>query len=352
MRGLLLTKPREIELIEIPDPTPGDTEVLIRVDNVGLCGSDIHLYDGTYAGPKRYPMFFGHEWSGRVVAIGNHVSEFEEGDPVTGDCSMWCGKCPYCEVDKNLCQRIEKYGITVDGASRELIVQKSRYLYRADREIDISALSLAEPLAVGCHGAAKAEESLGSLRERRVLVMGAGTIGLSTLMVLKKIFLCDHVEVYDPIESRRELALQLGADPIGNINYVSGFRRESRTDTYRDFYSEQSYEVVFETTGVPEALNTAMDVTRPLGTIILIGFVPMAEINVKSVTLKGLKLLGSIGGTGEFPRVLESLKQDAEYFKKLITRRFVYTDFASAFETASDKSRTLKVQIYFEERKR
>ncbi len=347
MKGLLLRRPEEIELIELPDPQPEVGEVLVKVDNIGLCGSDIHLHHGTYAGPKKYPMFFGHEWSGKVVAPGRGVSGFKAGDAVTGDCSLWCGKCPFCQVDRNLCENIEKYGITADGASREFIAQKSQYLYRADPEADLSALSLAEPLAVGCHGAARAEEGSESLRRKRILVMGAGTIGLSTLMVLKRIFLCEHVEVYDPIESRRELALELGANPIRDTAYVSGVQSESRPGTYRGFYSELAYDVVFETTGVSRALNNAIEVAKPLGIVVVIGFVPRAEIDMKTVTLKALRIIGSIGGTGEFPRVLEALREAPEYFKRLITKRFHCSEFTPAFEVATDKSNTLKVQIYF-----
>ena len=237
MKGLLLKKPGDIELTEVPVPRPGKGEVLVKVDNIGLCGSDIHLYHGTYAGPRKYPLFFGHEWAGRVEDVGPGVSGFNRGDPVTGECALWCGKCFYCQMDRNLCQHIEKFGITVDGASRELFLQKSRYLHTVERNIDMSVLSLTEPLTVGCHGVAKAESAIGALKDKRVLVMGAGTIGLSTLMVLKKLALCDHVEVYDPVASRMELALELGANQIADVEFVSGLRRDSSSESYRGFYS-------------------------------------------------------------------------------------------------------------------
>ena len=119
---------------------------------------------------------------------------------------------------------------------------------------------------------------------------------------------------------------------------------------YRDFYSSLAYDLVFESTGSREAFSSALEVVRPLGGVVVIGFVSAGEINLRLITLKALKINGTIGGTGEFPRVLKAIERDPEYFAKLITHRFHYLDYKKAFEAAMEKARGLKVQIYFEEK--
>ncbi|RPJ12003.1 MAG: hypothetical protein EHM36_00325 [Deltaproteobacteria bacterium] len=152
VKGLLLKGPKQMEVVEEAIREPVDGEVLIRIDNFNLCGSDLRIYEGTYSGPMKYPIYVGHEWAGRVAAIGKGVEHLNVGDQVTGDCSLWCGACPYCVHDKNLCRKIEKVGMTRDGASRQYFLQDEKYVYSVGR-LDPQVLSLAEPLSVVSHAA-------------------------------------------------------------------------------------------------------------------------------------------------------------------------------------------------------
>ncbi len=174
-------------------------------------------------------------------------------------------------------------------------------------------------------------------------------MGISLLMVLQKIFGCSSVEVYDPIPSRMETALELGAKRPLNVDFIT--RKGSKTPggDYRDFYSEMAYDLVFESTGSSVAFSNALEIVKPLGGIVVIGFVSTGEVHLRLITLKALKICGTIGGTGEFPRVLQAIEKDPGYFEKLITHRFHYLDYQEAFEMAMDKERSLKVQIYFDE---
>ena len=190
-----------------PKTGPTGREVLVRIRYVGICGSDIHLFNGTYNGPHSYPMRFGHEWSGVVEAVGSEVTRVEVGDVVTGDCSRYCGACPSCEVDKNLCQHIEKFGITVDGASADYILRDEMYLYRAPEGLDIKHLCLSEPVAVAAHPVEKVRKAVPSgFADKRVLVLGGGVIGMSALMLLLHMENCRQAELYDLAESRTALA--------------------------------------------------------------------------------------------------------------------------------------------------
>lgn len=349
MKGLLLKGPRQVGIIEEEVKAPEKDQVLIRIDNFNLCGSDLQIYQGTYSGPMRYPIYFGHEWAGRIEAIGPNVVGFNLGDHVTGDCSLWCGTCSYCLQDKNLCEKIEKVGMTRDGASREFFLQEAKYVYPA-RQLDLIVLSLTEPLSVVCHAASAGERMIGSLTNRRILILGGGNMGLSLLMVLRKIYDCYNIELFDPISSRMGKATDLGAKRPSDIEFITQNRSASAQLSYKDFYSDLAYDLVFESTGSKEAFAHALEIVKPLGGIVVIGFVPSSEANFKLITLKALKISGTIGGTGEFPKVLRAIEKDPEYFKKLITHRFHYLDYEKAFEVAIQKEKSLKVQIYFDEK--
>ena len=349
MKGLRLKGSKEMEIVEEAIQEPGEDQVLIRIDNFNLCGSDLRIYEGTYSGPMRYPIYVGHEWAGKVEAIGKGVQHLSVGGQVTGDCSLWCGACSYCAQDKNLCERIEKVGMTRDGASRQYFLQDAKYVYPAGR-IDPRVLSLTEPLSVVCHAASNGERMMGPLSSLRILILGGGNMGTALLMVLRKIFNCSNVEVYDSIPSRMQAALDLGGQMPPDIDFVT--RRGSKTSgsDYRDFYSDQAYDLVFESTGSREAFSNALEIVKPLGGIVVIGFVSTGEVQLRLITLKALRICGTIGGTGEFPRVLKAMEKESTYFERLITHRFHYLDYKKAFETAMEKEKSLKVQIYFSER--
>jgi L-iditol 2-dehydrogenase len=349
MKGLLLKGPKQMEIVEEEIGTPGRGQVLVRIDNFNLCGSDLRIYDGTYSGPMRYPIHVGHEWAGGVEAIGEGVTSLKEGDRVTGDCSLWCGTCLYCDEDKNLCEGIEKVGMTRDGAARQFFPQEAKYVY-ATGPADPRVVSLAEPLAVVTHAAAAGERLTGELRDRRILILGGGNMGLALLMALRKVFGCLHVEVYDPIRSRMEKAAALGARKLADVDFITRKGSKASGSDYRDFYSPLAYDLVFESTGTKEGFANALEIVRPLGGIVVIGFVPPGEANLRLITLKALKITGTIGGTGEFPRTIKAIREDPSYFGQLVTHRFHYSDFAKAFEAAMDKEKSLKVQIYFDEK--
>jgi L-iditol 2-dehydrogenase len=349
MKGLLLKGPKQIALVEEEIKEPRENQVLIRIDNFTLCGSDLRIYEGTYSGPMKYPIFVGHEWAGTIETIGKGVKNLKTGDHVTGDCSLWCGTCSYCLEDKNLCERIEKVGMTRDGASRPFFLQEAKYVYPAD-QLDLRVLSLAEPLSVVCHAASTGQRMMGTLSGHRILILGGGNMGIALLMVLQKIFGCSSIDLYDPIPFRMKKALELGARKPPNMGFVTRKECGIYGNNYRDFYAPDAYDLIFESTGSKQAFTNALEMVRPLGGIVAIGFVPPAEVNLRLITLKAIKISGTIGGTGEFPRVLKAIEKDPDYFMQLVTHRLHYSDFTRAFEVASEKEKSLKVQIFFGER--
>jgi threonine dehydrogenase-like Zn-dependent dehydrogenase len=341
-RGIVLKGGRQAELVSAETGAPAGSQVLIRTHAVGLCGSDMGLYLGTYEGPKNYPIYFGHEWSGVVEAVGPDVDHLRPGDKVTGDCSLYCGTCEFCGRDRNLCQHIEKFGITVDGASRQHFLQDEKYVYRADPAADLDLVALSEPLAVSAHAARRVAETRPELKHERVLVLGGGTIGLACLFALKYIEGCEHVELYDLVESRVQKAVELGAHPPTDVLAATG-----GGDSYGGLYAGRGYDAIFETSGAAASFTRAVDLMRPLGTIMALGFIPSVQLGLKQVTFKAGRIMGSIGGTGEFERVLHFTLRHPDVAGQLITHRVPFEDCDRAFEQAMDRKNAMKVLVHF-----
>lgn len=341
-QGIVLKGERRAELVTESVAEPAGTQVLVRTHAVGLCGSDMSLYAGTYEGPRNYPLYFGHEWSGVVEAVGPAVSKLKPGDKVTGDCSIYCGQCEFCSRDRNLCREIEKFGITIDGASHQYFLQDEAYVYRADPDADLDLVVLSEPLAVGAHAVRRVQEVRSGLVEEKVLVLGGGTIGLACFFALKYIEGCQHVELFDLIDARVDLARELGATGLTDVVAGTG-----DAEGYGGLYSGRGYDVIFEATAAPASFHRAVDLVRPLGTIMALGFIPSVELSLKTITLKAAHIMGSMGGTGDFDRVLAFTSAHPDIARRLITHCVPFTEVEKAFEVAADREGALKVLVEF-----
>lgn len=343
-KGIVLKGDRQAEIVAAEVPAPTGAQVQVRTHAVGLCGSDLGLYHGTYEGPKNYPLYFGHEWSGTVEAVGPAVSRFQPGDKVTGDCSIYCGECEFCPRDKNLCQRIEKFGITIDGASRQTFLQEERYLYRADPGADLDLVALSEPLAVGAHAVRRVREARPELAQERILVSGGGAIGLACLFALKYGEGCERVELFDLVPARVAHAVELGAVPPTDVTGSGG---APGLPAYNQLYSGRGYDAIFETSGSPAAFRRAVDLVRPLGTIMALGFIPAVEFSLKQITFKAARIMGSMGGTGDFDRTLQFALEHPAAARHLITHQLPFEEYERAFQLAQDRQNTMKVLIHF-----
>ncbi len=341
-RGVVLNGDRRAEIVTEPVGMPAGSQVLVKTHAVGLCGSDMALYHGSYEGPKNYPLYFGHEWSGTVEAVGPEVTKVKPGDKVTGDCSIFCGECEFCAGDKNLCQHIQKFGITVNGASRQYFLQDEKYVYRADPDANLDLVALSEPLAVGTHATQRLRQIRPNFKQEKMLILGGGTIGFSCFFALKYIAGCHHVELFDIVESRVEKALKLGAAQLTDLAGDQG-----DADSYGGLYSGRGYDTIFETSGAPAAFKHALNLVRPLGTIIALGFIPSIEFSLKMITFKAAGIMGSIGGTGEFDKVLDFTLKYPQVAEQLITHRIPFEDSDKAFEIASERKKAMKVLVHF-----
>jgi threonine dehydrogenase-like Zn-dependent dehydrogenase len=319
---------------------PQGSQVLARVETVGICATDLALFNGSYSAPHRTPICFGHEWAGVVEAVGPDVRHLRPGNRVTGECSLWCGACDRCKQNKNLCRRIEKFGITVDGAARDRVLLQERHLHLAPLDLGSDLLALAEPLAV-CHQGLVAG-GLGQEEHapQRVLIIGGGMIGQGCALLARRMFGCD-VLLHDLQAARRKRAGDLGIQVLAGLPVV-----EQGSD-YGRLYEGDLFDLVVETTGAPAAFQQALRLVDPGGSIALLGFTGETAIMPKSLVIKAARLCGSIGGSGSFEAVLPWLAAHQGKARQLISHRYPAAKAEQAFEAARDRQNALKVQVSF-----
>lgn len=306
MKSLLLSEYNRLEIVDLPLPRPGAGEVLIRVEACGICGSDVHGYDGA-SGRRIPPIVMGHEAAGVVVAAGPGVTSVREGDHVAPDSTVYCGDCEYCRRGEiNLCERREVLGVsTADfrraGAFAEFVNVPERIVHRLPEQLPFAEAAMIEPLSVAVHAVDLANVP----KNGTALVVGAGMIGLLTLQALR-IAGCSEIYVVDIDDSRLELAKKLGATATVN----------SKISTI----PEKRFDVAMEAVGSTATVKVAVENVRKGGTVVLIGNIaPTAEIPLQTVVSRQLRLQGTAASAGEYPRCIELLARGEVDVKPLIS---------------------------------
>ncbi len=211
MKALLLSEYGRFEMKDLPVPVPGSQEILVRVAACGICGSDVHGYDGS-SGRRIPPIVMGHEAAGTIASLGSGVTNLTENERVTFDSTISCGVCAFCSRGEvNLCNNREVLGVSCEdyrrtGAFAEYVVVPSRIVYRLPPNISFPEAALLEAVAVAVHAVSLAQIAPKST----ALVIGAGTIGLLCLQALR-VAGCSRIFIADIDESRLALAKALGA---------------------------------------------------------------------------------------------------------------------------------------------
>ncbi|MEV5988560.1 alcohol dehydrogenase catalytic domain-containing protein [Streptomyces sp. NPDC052051] len=318
MTDLVITAPGRLEVREAAAARPGGPDdVVVQVDRVTLCGSDYGLFGGAYGGPSSYPLRFGHEWAGHVIDAGPAAIELL-GRAVTGDCSLWCGRCPQCRTDRNRCEHIEKFGLTVDGFSVLRRTVDRRYLYPDDHGLRPATLAMTEFFAVVHHALSTARRAA---QGAEVLVVGGGALGLAAQLLLTRAFGATRVRLLerDPVKRRTVRGLlepetELGTPPDPEeIEAVRGYRTMAR---------HARYPLVLECSGAADGVNCALAQASLGGTVLWLGLARRGMLRPDLVVAKGLTVTGSIGGTGDFPEAMRFLAAHEERVSALITDRF------------------------------
>ncbi|MGI9072353.1 MAG: zinc-dependent alcohol dehydrogenase [Bryobacteraceae bacterium] len=314
MKALMLREYKRLELVDVPVPIPDADEVLVRVKACGICGSDVHGYDGS-SGRRIPPIVMGHEAAGVVAATGSRVSGIQEGDRVTFDSTIYCGSCEYCcRGEVNLCDRRQVLGVSTPeyrrpGAFAEYVLVPHHIMHRLPGDISFAEAAMVEPLAVAVHAV-----SLSAINERStVLVVGAGMIGILVLQALRAVN-CSRIYVTDIDDTRLRLAEQLGATATINA------RKADTAAEIHGLTSGMGVDVALEAVGNSVAIKTAIDSVRKGGTVTLIGNIsPTVEIPLQTVVSRQIRLQGSAASSGEYPQCIDLLARGAVRVKPLIT---------------------------------
>ena len=314
MKSLLLSEYNHLEIADLPLPEVAPGEVLVRVEACGICGSDVHGYDGS-SGRRIPPIVMGHEAAGTVAATATDVRGFAKGDRVTFDSTVYCGACAFCgRGEFNLCDRRQVIGVSCGeyrryGAFAEYVVVPQRILYRLPETISFAEAAMLEAASVALH-AVRVSEAAGS---ETALVVGAGMIGLLTLQAARAADFA-HVFIADIDASRLPLARQVGADAV---LHCSGAELVAEV---MKLTGGQGVDCAFEAVGCDETVAAAIDSTRKGGTVTLIGNIaPQVTLPLQKVVTRQLRLQGSCASSGEYPQAIELIANGKIQVTPLIT---------------------------------
>ncbi len=297
-------------------PKISDGDILIRIEATGVCGTDVHIFHGEpgSADPEP-PVVLGHEFAGEVVEVGKDVSKFKPGDKVTVDPNIYCGHCRYCQNGKKqLCEDLTAIGVNRDGGFQEYCAVPASQAFYLRPEVDYEVGAMTEPVACCLHGI----ENI-AIREGDVaVVIGGGAIGL-IMVQLAKLRGAAQVVLSEPVEMRRKIALQVGADAA--VDPLAGDllgQIESATGT-------RQVDVVIECVGKTIATKQAFEIAGK-GAQLLLFSVPAVdatfELPLYDVFKKELKISGSFVNPDTHFRAASLINNNKLDLKPLITHRF------------------------------
>jgi L-iditol 2-dehydrogenase len=300
MQALLLTHYRQLELVDMDRPTIGPQDVLMRVAACGICGSDIHGYDGA-SGRRVPPIVMGHEAAGVIEEIGAAVDRAKLGDRVTFDSTIYCGKCDACQRGQvNLCPNRRVLGVSCadyrqHGAFAEYVAVPQHILYPLPSTLPFEHAAMIEPVSIALHAVARLSVAEGE----RAIVIGSGMIGLLAIQALR-IAGCSEVVAVDLDDSRLELAKKVGATKAINAGGWGRGTAEPPDSPQLDF------DIAIEAVGNAAAFITAVNSVRRGGRIGLVGNLAReVPFPLQSVVTGELTLVASCASAGEYPRAIE-----------------------------------------------
>ena len=302
MRALLLSEYKKLSVVDMPVPAFADDEVLVRVQACGVCGSDIHGYDGS-TGRRIPPLVMGHEAAGVIERVGSRVERFAAGDRVTFDSMVSCGACGFCRRGHvNLCDNRMVLGVSCGdyrrhGAFAEYVSVPARILYSLPAHVPFEHAALTEAVSIAVHAVNRRVPAAGET----AVVVGSGMIGLLTIQALKVKGVRTIVAV--DVDGRKlELARRMGAAQIVNAAAVDV------PVAVAELTGGQGADVAFEVVGHGDTVANAVRSVRKGGTVVLIGNLsPTVELPLQSVVTREISVLGSCGSSGEIPECIDLL---------------------------------------------
>jgi threonine dehydrogenase-like Zn-dependent dehydrogenase len=333
MKSIVITEPYQADLIEQEMPTPGPDDVLVRSRAVGICGSDVELYQGRRPeGYYRYPVIPGHEWAGAVAAIGERVKGLVPGDKVVTEGFITCGVCRDCRTGAtSLCEAgYDEIGFTRPGGMAQYVVVPARLVHVLPENASLEEAALLEPTSVVAHGFLRAQLQPGAI----VAVTGTGTISLLAIQ-LARLYSPAAIVVMGLRDVRLEFARQFGATHTINLG------REDPQQRIRALSSGRGADLVFEGAGHTQAVLESLHLARRGGTVILEGIAGSgALLNVESdlFALNHLAVYGIFGAnSAAWTYGVHLFRSGLLNLAPLISHRFPLEEYETALETMTHR---------------
>ena len=324
-----------------PIPAPKADEVLVKLEYVGICGSDMHYYETGAIGDYvvKPPFVLGHEPGGTVVGVGSHVTHLKVGDKVALEPGKTCGHCEFCRQGKyNLCPDVVFFATPpVDGVFQEYVAHEAALCFKLPENVSTLEGALIEPLAVGFHAANQGGAHAG----QTAVVMGAGCIGLVSMMALKAEGV-SRVYVVDVMAKRLKKALELGADGV-----ING-KDEDAVEAVRKLTGGAGCDLVIETAGTEATTRQAIHMAKKGASIVLVGYsktgemtLPMSLALDKELTFKTVFRYRHI-----YPMAIDAVAAGRVNLKGIVTDIFDFDDIQNAMDrSVADKANIVKAVV-------
>jgi L-iditol 2-dehydrogenase len=314
MKALLLKNYKDLELVDMPVPEVGPNDLLVRVKACGICGSDVHGYDGS-TGRRIPPLVMGHEAAGEVSAVGGGVKSFRPGDRVTFDSTVSCGHCFFCTRGEiNLCDNRQVLGVSCGdyrrhGAFAEYVLVPENIAYKLPDELAYEHAALIEAVSIGVHAVNITPIQLGAT----AVMVGTGMIGLLALQAAR-LAGCTRIIAVDLDDAKLAVAKSLGADVTLNPKNVDV------PALVAEMTGGHGADVAIEAVGATSPIKTAIQSVRKGGTVTLVGNItPNIELPLQLVVTRQIRLQGSCASNGEYPACIDLLARGAIRVEPIIS---------------------------------
>ena len=337
----VMTAPGKIEFQEVPMPEAGEDQVLIKIMNIGICGSDIHVYHGKHPFTS-YPVTQGHEVSGEIVALGTKVEGFHAGQKVTIEPQVYCGHCHPCRHGKyNLCEELKVMGFQTTGTASEYFAVDASKVTPIPEDMSFEEGAMIEPLAVAVHGV----KQVGDVQGMNIVVIGAGPIGNLVAQTAKGMGAA-KVMITDVSDLRLEKAKECGIDVCVNT---------AKTDfgeAMLTAFGPDKADVIYDCAGNNITMGQAIKHARKGSTIVLVAvFAGMAKIDLAVANDHELDIKSTMMYRhDDYIDGIRLVNENKVFLKPLISQTFAFRDYLKAYQYIDDnRETTMKVIINVQE---
>ena len=336
MKQAIMTHPGKIEFKETERPKPGNGEVLLKIQRIGVCGSDLHVWHGKHP-YTTYPVIQGHEYSATVVDIGKGVNDIAIGDKVTAIPQLVCGKCGPCRRgDYHICENLKVEGFQAPGVAQDYFVTKMEKIVQLPKNFSYEQGAFVEPVSVAVH----AIRRIGNIKNKRVVVFGAGPIGNLVAQVAQAYGA--KVLITDLSEFRIMMAEKCG------IKNTFNSKDEKTLNAVQNTFGKDGFNLAFECVGVEPTMTNAIENIEKGGKVVVVGvFAENPRVNIGFVQDRELKIIGTLMYKREdYIEAVKLIESKKIKVKPLFSKHFDFFQYNEAYDfIEKEQDKIMKVFI-------